>query len=191
MQVKPRAAVSQFFILAGFCLLTWPSFSAARASDSRREGPAETVTQFCRMDFDGVRLSAKHPSAVAFAHLVGGEGGWPEEPVKIVSSFRVLSVTENLDAATVRVAYKLRGQLTGALESDGLELRRSAENIEFSLFRANGLWKVKVFDFPPHVSSRALRDHIQQILKDDEQNGDTHRQALLQNLIVKLKPAGP
>jgi hypothetical protein len=191
MQIKCRAVSAQILLPAALLLLAWPSSLPAQAADASRLRPAELVRRFCRLDFDGVRLSSKSPSADAFARLVGGEGDWPEEPIRIVSSFRVLSVTENQDAATVRVAFELRGQLTGALESDALILRRTSENIEFSLFRADGLWKVKAFDLPPHVSARALRDHIQQILNDDQQQGDTHRQALLEKLISKLKSTGP
>ncbi len=190
MQVTIRITSYGFLLLAALAFLQ-PSCSAAQPSKTKLAGPAQSVRDFCRMDFDGVRLSSKHSSAAAFGRLIGGEGEWPEEPVKIVTAFHVLSVTENQDAATVRVAYKVRGQLTGALESDGLTFQRRAENIVFSLLRTDGFWKVKVFDFPPHVSSRALRDHIRDILKDDDRQGDTRRRHLLQHLISKLGSAGP
>lgn len=172
-------------------LLVQPCYSTAFASAPKPSGPAQSVRDFCRMDLQGVRLTSKHPSAQKFARLLAGDGEFPEEPVKIVAAFHVLSVSETDGAATVHVTYELLGQLTGALESDGLTLQRASEDVEFSLLRADGLWKVKAFEFPPHVSARALRDHIRDVLLDDQHHGDSHRQDLLRRMMAKLETAGP
>ena len=172
-------------------LFLQPCYSTARASAPKPAGPARSVRDFCRMDFRGVRLSSKHPSAPKFARLLAEGGEFPEEPVKIVAAFHVLSVSENEGSATVHVTYEILGQLTGALESDGITLQRASEDVEFSLLRADGLWKVKMFDFSPHVSARALRDHIRDVLMDDQRHGDSHRQDLLRRMMAKLDTAGP
>lgn len=182
---------SRCVLLPAALLLLQPCYSTALASAPKPSGPAQSVRDFCRMDFQGVRLSSRHPAAQKFARLLAEGSEFPEEPVKIVAAFHVLSVSENDDAATVRVTYDLLGELTGALESDGLTLQRTSEDVDFVLLRANGLWKVKAFDFPPHVSARALRDHIRDVLLDDQRHGDSHRQDLLRRMMAKLEPAGP
>jgi len=190
MQMRIRLNSRCVILLAAFLLLQ-SYFSTALASALRPSGPAQSVRDFCRMDLRGVRLSSKHPSAQKFARLLAADGEFPEEPVKIVAAFHVRTVSENDDAATVHVTYDLLGQLTGALESDGITLQRASEDVEFSLLRADGLWKVKAFDFPPHVSARALRYHIRDVLMDDQRHGDSHRQDLLRRMMAKLETAGP
>jgi hypothetical protein len=182
---------SRRILLLTALLLLQPCCSTALASAPKPLSPSQSVRDFCRLDFQGVRLSSKHPSAQKFAHLLAGDGEFPEEPVKIVAAYHVLAVSENDGTATVHVTYELLGQLTGALESDGITLQRASEEVEFSLLRANGLWKVKPFDFPPHVSARALRDHIRDVLLDDQHHGDSHRQDLLRRMMAKLETAGP
>lgn len=186
IRLNPRCV----FFLATLLFLQ-PCHSTALASAPKPSGPAKSVRDFCRMDLQGVRLSSQHPSAQKFALLLAGDGEFPEEPIKIVTAFHVRSVSENDDAATVHVTYDLLGQLTGALESDGLTLQRASEDVEFSLLRAGGFWKVKAFDFSPHVSKRALRDHIRDVLMDDQRHGDSHRQDLLRRMMAKLETAGP
>ena len=190
MQVRMRTALRCVLPLAVFVVLP-PAFSAAQTPVARSSAPAQSVRDFCRMDFDGVRLTSKHTSAAAFSGLITGAGEFPEEPIRIVAAFHVVSVTEHQDAAIVRVAYRLAGRLEGALETDGLALERSSEHVDFSMLRADGFWKVKVFDFPPHVSARALRDHIRDVLEDDQRHGDNHRRDLLQRMMTKLETAGP
>jgi len=190
MQVALRAVSRSLAFLVATALLS-PLSLPFRSSQPKPLGARQTVDSFCRLDFDGVRLSSTHPSTAEFARLVGGEGDWPDEPVKIVAAFHLLSVQENQDAAAVNVEYKLSGQLRGALEADRMTLERSSEKIEFRLFRTEGLWKVKVFDLPPHVSSQALRDHIRDVMKDDEKQGDSHRRDLLQRLLLRLGSTGP
>jgi hypothetical protein len=190
MQVALRAVSRSFVFVIAAALLS-PFSLPSRSAKPKPPGPAQTVDKFCRLDFDGVRLSSTHPSTAEFARLIGGEGDWPDEPVKIVAAFRLLSVRENQDAAAVKVEYKLSGQLRGALEADRMSLERRSENVEFLLFRTEGLWKVKVFDLPPHVSTPALRDHIRDVMKDDEKQGDSHRRDLLQRLLLRLGSTGP
>jgi len=190
MQVTLRTVSRSLVFLVATALLS-PFSLPSRSSKPKPLGPAQTVDKFCRLDFDGVRLNSTHPGTAEFARLIGGEGDWPEEPVKIVAAFHLLSVRENQDAAAVKVEYKLSGQLRGALEADRMTLERSSEKIEFRLFRTEGLWKVKVFDLPPHVSSQALRDHIRDVMKDDEKQGDSHRRDLLQRLLLRLGSTGP
>lgn len=190
MQMRIRPNSRRVLFLTALLVLQ-PCYSNALASAPKPSSPFQSVRDFCRMDLQGVRLSSKHPSARKFARLLAGEGEFPEEPVKIVAAFHVLSVSETDGAATVHVTYELLGQLTGGLESDGITLQRASEDVEFSLLRADRLWRVKAFDFPPHVSARALCDHIRNVLLDDERHGDSHRQVLLRRMMAKLETAGP
>ncbi len=118
--------------------------------------------------------------------LIGGEGDWREEPVKIVAAFRIGSVQRTKDTASVEVEYNLRGSLTGALETDQLVVENGSETVKFPLFRVRGAWKIKPFELAPHVSVDALRKHVRGIMESDEKMGDVRRRETLQKLLAKL-----
>jgi hypothetical protein len=151
-----------------------------------RLDPRETVNRFCELDLGGVRLDSTNPHRSELSTLVVRKGDWPEEPVRIVTAFRVVSVQSHGGTALVGVEYQSLGSLGGALESDRLVREDTPETVKFPLLLVHGSWKIKPFELPPHVSAEVLRDHVRNIMDSDEKAGDTHRREILQRLLVRL-----
>jgi len=161
-------------------LIAMPGWSAGKAD------PRETVNRFCDLDLGGVRLDSTHPGRSEFSALLVKNGDWPEEPVRIVAAFRIVSVQSHGETALVEVEYQSLGSLRGALESDHLVREDTPETVKFPLLRVHGSWRIKAFELPPHVSTEVLRKHVRSILDSDEKAGDSRRREVLQRLLVQL-----
>lgn len=167
-----------------------PSSVSSDAPGRKTTDPAGVVNEFCRFDFDGVRLNSLNPHWKEYKNLVQGDGDWPEEPVTIIAGFRVTSTRQKKDTATVEVEYDVQGTLEGALESDRIFDDHRSEAVTFPLSRAKRSWKIKPFELPPHVSVDAMRDHIRDIMRDDEKEGNSRRRDVLQRLLARLDTLG-
>ena len=175
-------------------LLLWglssPSSVSSDANGRKTIGPSDVVDEFCRLDYGGVRLSSLNPRWAEYNILIQGAGDWPEEPVKIIAGFRVISARQNKSTAAVDVEYDVRGTLRGGLESDRILDDQGSEAVTFPLLRVKRSWKITAFELPPHVSVDAMRDHIRDIMHDDEKEGDSRRRDVLQRLLARLDSLG-
>jgi hypothetical protein len=170
-------------------LLVLASRSIA-AQDVQDAEIRKAVDQFCAWDFDGARLTSRNPHYEDAVSLLHGRGAWPEEPITIASSYRITAVHSKGDHGKVAVQYRLLAELQGGLETHGLVASRRRQTIWLPVSRDDANWKIDASELPPHVSVDAMRSHIAQIRRDDEETGDHHRRELLGTLISELGELG-
>lgn len=171
-------------------LLLWLCPAIAAGQDAPETSVRKTVDQFCAWDFQGARLTSKHPHWKDENALLAGSQDWPEEPIDIVAGYRIGTIHTQGDHASVEVRYRLLAELRGGLEKDALESARRRQTVSLPATRVGDRWTIDAGRFPPHVSADAMRAHIAQIRQDDEQAGDHHRQDLLASLISQLGNLG-
>lgn len=172
-----------------FLLIVPARTSAGR--DSQEALIRKVVAQFCAWDLEGARLSSRNAHFKDAAGLLHGPGAWPEEPIHIVSSYRIGAVHAKGEHAKVAVQYQLLAELRGGLQSDGLTISQRRETAWIPVSRVDASWMIDAAELSPHVSAEAMRSHIEQIRRDDEEAGDHHRQELLETLTLELGKLGP
>ena len=113
------------------------------------ETPKEVVARFCKLDFEGHRLSSASYPHIAPLVMYPEESGW--DTVLGVSKYEIRNQTIEGNTAKVTVHYEID-------RSWPLEMERINElsNATFNLKQENGTWKISKCVGQPRVSSDYL-----------------------------------
>ncbi len=132
---------------------------ATQSRKSSNPGPEEVVKKYCRLDFDGVRLSSKSYAQIAPLSLWEEEPGWDEATV--ISGYQATSVRTQRNGAVIKVRFEILGRLFGL----GIfTLNRKSEVMDFSLILSNGKWIIQKPLYRPYISLNTARKHIRELL---------------------------
>lgn len=144
--------------------------------ERQRLRPKDVVKEYCRLDFEGARLSSETRSQVASLIAWEEERGWDQ--AVIVSKYRVTNVVVRGNHATARVEFKVLGRLEG---DEPFVPGRRLEAVHFGLERAEDVWKIENPIIAPHVSVRSMIQHLRGWI-EHEKEGSEHRADLEEQL---------
>jgi len=163
-----------------FCL--WFLYPQSTPSQQPRMRPLDVVKEYCRLDFDGARLSTETWKNVQPLVAWTGEPGW--DTVTVVSGFQVEETQQSPRMAMVTATFKVLGTLAG----DGLTVgKRKPEVVEFELRHINGAWKISKPVIMPHVSVASASKNIQHLIALEPKGAD--RKHNLESLLQQLQAA--
>ncbi|PYU35098.1 MAG: hypothetical protein DMG28_03845 [Acidobacteria bacterium] len=160
-------------------LLVSAGFTAgweAAPGEGQRLRPKDVVKEYCRLDFEGARLSSDTRSQVASLIAWEEERGWDQ--AVIVSKYRVTNVVVRGNHATARVEFKVLGRLEG---DEPFVLGRRVEAVHFGLERTEDVWKIENPIIAPHVSVHSMIQHVRGRI-EHEKEGSEHRAELEEQL---------
>src|SRR5947209_12956603 len=144
-----------------FCMFGPASSSVAQAS---LQTPAEVVEAFCSKEAEGMGLSGRTIPQIAL--LTTGEGEAPEDPLVVISSFKVIKVDERKRDADVTVTFKRLGSIVEGESGVYLIRAHTDETVSFPLKRMPEGWRIDNarLAVSPHVRlADVIRyfDHLQ------------------------------
>ena len=117
--------------------------------------PSAVVRKYCDADLKGARLSSDGHTKYGLDGLVS----WDQEPgwdsSKIVSGYRIVSVDQQGDSATVKVEWDVLGAGSCTVVPGAKK-----ETLNYRLSRAKGQWKIDGPMTPPHASPKALAEYF-------------------------------
>ena len=113
------------------------------------ETPKEVVTRFCKLDFEGHRLSSASYSQIAPLVMYPDEPGW--DTVLGVHKYEIVNQTIEGNAAKVTVRYEIDRSWPYEIE-----IVNKLRNGTFNLNQENGTWKISKCIGFPRVSSQYL-----------------------------------
>jgi len=172
--VKAILRGSLLFVLLVSAVLT--AGLEAAPGNKHRPGPKGVVKEYCRLDFEGARLSSETRSQVASLIAWEEERGWDQ--AVIVSKYRVTNVVVRGNHGTARVEFKVLGRLEG---DEPFIPGRRLEAVHFGLERTGDVWKIKNPIVPPHVSVRSMIQQLRGQI-EQEKEGSEHRAQMEEQL---------
>jgi len=167
--VITSAAELLTMLVAAAGLVLLPQASSAGGAKGK---PADVVKEYCRLDSQGARLSSANWPRVAPLVSWEEEPGW--ETATIISRYRIQSTTVRPDHAIVIVVFRIIGQLE---DDKPFASKRKYETLAFRLERAGDSWKIVRPVAPPHVSARAMMEHLRGLI-EREKAGSERREEL-------------
>lgn len=115
--------------------------------------PQSIAAEYCRLDFQGARLSSRTYAEIN--RLVS----WEEEPgwdsVFITDKYEITGYAVYGDEAEVTVEYTLKGSISG----QDFTAYEKTETVIFRLGLTGGVWKITEPLIPPHCSAGVLLAH--------------------------------
>ncbi len=116
---------------------------------STREPSRAVVGKYCRMDYQGFRLTKDTWPRLKAVTTWKDNPDW--QGFTVISQYELLEVDEGLRAAAVSVRYNVVGRFEIGL---GYVPDRASEQVNFVLKEEEGDWKIDKQDPPinPHVS---------------------------------------
>jgi len=133
------------------------------------------VLEYCRLDYDGARLSASKGERLFSLVTWEAEPGW--DTAVIVSSFNAHEAQVIGPSAKVIVDYQVVGRFEGRPPT---ALEASSEHVEFRLVKRRNTWLIDHGKIPPHVSLPAFIAHVQTLVQ--LARNDKRQSALLRDL---------
>jgi hypothetical protein len=124
-------------------------FAQYRVGPRRSEQSRSVVGNYCRMDYEGLRLTKESWPRMKLLTT------WKENPYwqgfTIVSQYDLLSANDGLRSATVEVQYSILGHFEPGI---GFVADPRRELVIFRLKDVDSAWKIDQLDPPinPHVS---------------------------------------
>jgi len=171
-------------------LITVTKIDAAIAADQIE--PSQVVERFCKVDFDGVRLSGESSASARDLTDWVDEPGW--DSMIVITGYKLSKLHSINKTITVSVKYDVAGVLDGwkwtdAKEMDTAEIKTESI-IEFTLEQRDGLWKVTTPFFRPHVGINAALSITKLAWSshyEDGSDSDGQREALKETIKILKK----
>lgn len=170
--MKASILISLFFAL----LITVSRIDVAFAADQIE--PSQVVERFCKVDFDGARLSGE--SATSARDLTDwiDEPGW--DSTIVITGYKLSKPQSTSETKTVSVRYDVVGALDGWKWTDAKDMDtakiKTERLIEFVLEHRDGQWKITTPFFRPHVGVNAALNFTKLAWSGYENGSDTDGQ---------------
>jgi len=134
-------------------------------STPRKVSPASVVRDYCKLDFEGARLSSESSDFEKYFALVA----WPDEPgwdgAVVIRNFRIVLSGSAQPVSKVTVRYVVLGNMSGARVTASPQ---HEEGVTFVLKRSGDTWKIEHPLIPPHISVHAAIVALSSLLKGEK-----------------------
>ncbi len=163
------------------CVAVLGAISALGCASQQGTGPKAVVEEYCKLDFDGARLSASAPGYQRIYTLVSWETepGWDQN--LLVSSFVVGGGVTTGRRVLVPVTYEVVARSAG---DDPIQIAKTEERADFVLVYRGSAWVIDEGQIPPHVSVPAEIKHLESLVRDE---ADPARRDVLVRDIGRLR----
>ena len=116
--------------------LTVATLLSALGHAGDKNGPAEIMDEYCKLDFDGGQLTGEGWHKMAHLFTWSDAPGWDQ--FSVVRDYKVVSAQVSGNRATVTVEFQKVGELT---DEPAFTSRKSTEIVGFQLVRTLHEWK--------------------------------------------------
>jgi hypothetical protein len=186
MVERKRMKTSIIILLFLALLITVTKIDASFAAGQIE--PSQVVERFCKVDFEGARLSGENSVSARDLTDWADEPGW--DSMIVITGYKLSKPQSTDKTITVSVKYGVVGVLDGwkwtdAKGMDTAEIK-SESIIKFTLELRDGQWKVTTPFFRPHVGVNAALS-ITKLAWSGYENGsdiDGQREALKETISV-------
>jgi hypothetical protein len=190
MEERKRMKTPILILLSLTLLITVTKIDVAFAVDQIE--PNQVVERFCKVDFDGARLSSETSASARELTDWVDEPGW--DSMVVITGYKLSKPQSTSKTSTISVKYDVAGVLDGWKWTDAKDMDtadiKTESIIEFTLEQRDGLWKVTTPFFRPHVGVNTALN-ITKLAWSEYENGsdsDGQRESLREtiNILKKL-----
>jgi hypothetical protein len=151
---------------------------------SNETPPASVVQEYCRLDFEGARLSSQNPDNERISELVTWhiEPGWDTSVV--IRTFEIVSTSLGPRKSSVTVRYIVLGNMFGAKITPP---RQHEELVTFVLTKSRNAWRIERPLIVPHASVPATISETNSLLIDEKDPEQIKRLKAAVDVLTKWK----